>query len=170
MTVKTLHNHPIFHSEERLVNLVRGRECFVGLSTYCTTYIISLLWLSYCWPAWCDLQGVCGYSYMHCSTDWLARPEAVVLEILCIWRAVHREAALWIQNWHWTNHDIFLLYSTVLYSITRIFPTVVLNLRPLLVLKIQMIKYFTVFATLKKRHKRTRAPHRQLIIIYTYPF
>ena len=37
-------------------------------------------------------------------------------------------------------------------------------------LKIQMIKYFTVFATLKKRHKRTRAPHRQLIIIYTYPF
>ena len=114
LTVKTLHNHPIFHSEERLVNLVRGRECFVGLSTYCTTYIISLLWLSYCWPAWCDLQGVCGYSYMHCSTDWLARPEAVVLEILCIWRAVHREAALWIQNWHWTNHDIFLLYSTVL--------------------------------------------------------
>ena len=27
-----LQNHPTFHSEERLVNLVRGRECFVGLS------------------------------------------------------------------------------------------------------------------------------------------
>ena len=25
-------NHPTFHSEERLVNLPRGRECFVGLS------------------------------------------------------------------------------------------------------------------------------------------
>ena len=25
-------NHPTFHSEERLVNLVKGRECFVGLS------------------------------------------------------------------------------------------------------------------------------------------
>ena len=28
-----LQNHPIFHSEERLVNFVRGRECFVSLST-----------------------------------------------------------------------------------------------------------------------------------------
>ena len=27
-----LQNHPTVHSEERLVNLVRGRECFVGLS------------------------------------------------------------------------------------------------------------------------------------------
>ena len=26
-----LQSHPYFHSEERLVNLVRGRECFVGL-------------------------------------------------------------------------------------------------------------------------------------------
>ena len=26
-----LQNHPTFHSEERLVNFVRGRECFVGL-------------------------------------------------------------------------------------------------------------------------------------------
>ena len=31
-----LQNHPTFLSEERLVNLVRGGECFVGLSTvYC---------------------------------------------------------------------------------------------------------------------------------------
>ena len=29
-----LQNHPTFHSEEKLVNLVRGRECFVGLSSY----------------------------------------------------------------------------------------------------------------------------------------
>ena len=27
-----LQNHPIFHSKEKLVNIVRGRECFVGLS------------------------------------------------------------------------------------------------------------------------------------------
>ena len=27
-----LQNHPTFHSEERLVNLERGRACFVGLS------------------------------------------------------------------------------------------------------------------------------------------
>ena len=27
-----LQNHPTFTSEERLVNLQRGRECFVGLS------------------------------------------------------------------------------------------------------------------------------------------
>ena len=27
-----LQNHPTFHSEERLVILVSGRECFVGLS------------------------------------------------------------------------------------------------------------------------------------------
>ena len=27
-----LQNYPITHSEETLVNLVRGRECFVGLS------------------------------------------------------------------------------------------------------------------------------------------
>ena len=27
-----LQNHPIFYLEERLVNLVRGRECFAGLS------------------------------------------------------------------------------------------------------------------------------------------
>ena len=27
-----LQNYPIFHSEERLVILERGRECFVGLS------------------------------------------------------------------------------------------------------------------------------------------
>ena len=26
-----LQNHPIFHPEERLVSLVRGRECFFGL-------------------------------------------------------------------------------------------------------------------------------------------
>ena len=38
LTVKNilnLQNHPIFHSEERLVNVVRGIECFVGLSTVC---------------------------------------------------------------------------------------------------------------------------------------
>ena len=29
-----LQNHLTFHSEERLVNLVRDRECFDGLSTY----------------------------------------------------------------------------------------------------------------------------------------
>ena len=29
-----LQNPPTFHSEERLVNLARGRECFVGLSIY----------------------------------------------------------------------------------------------------------------------------------------
>ena len=28
----SLQNHPTFHSEEMLVNLARGRECFVGLS------------------------------------------------------------------------------------------------------------------------------------------
>ena len=28
-----LQNHPPFHSEGRLVNLARGWECFVGLST-----------------------------------------------------------------------------------------------------------------------------------------
>ena len=27
-----LQNHPTFHSEERLINVVRERECFVGLS------------------------------------------------------------------------------------------------------------------------------------------
>ena len=27
-----LQNHSTFHSQERLVNLERGRECFVGLS------------------------------------------------------------------------------------------------------------------------------------------
>ena len=27
-----LQYHPTFHSEERMVNLVKGRECFVGLS------------------------------------------------------------------------------------------------------------------------------------------
>ena len=27
-----LQNHPAFHSEERLVNLVRGKECFVSQS------------------------------------------------------------------------------------------------------------------------------------------
>ena len=27
-----IQNLPTFHKEERLVNLVRGRECFVGLS------------------------------------------------------------------------------------------------------------------------------------------
>ena len=27
-----LQNYPLFHSEELMVNLVRGRECFVGLS------------------------------------------------------------------------------------------------------------------------------------------
>ena len=35
MTVQmfyNLQNHPIFHSEERLVNLARRRECLVGLS------------------------------------------------------------------------------------------------------------------------------------------
>ena len=32
MTVQVTKLHPTFHSEERLVNLVRGRECFVGLS------------------------------------------------------------------------------------------------------------------------------------------
>ena len=32
-------NYPTVHSEERLANLVRGRECFVGLSIL---YIISL--------------------------------------------------------------------------------------------------------------------------------
>ena len=30
--VFNLQNHPTVHSEERLVNLVRGREHFVGLS------------------------------------------------------------------------------------------------------------------------------------------
>ena len=29
-----LQNHPILHSEERLVTLVRGGECFVGLSIF----------------------------------------------------------------------------------------------------------------------------------------
>ena len=29
-----LQNHPTFHSKERLVDLVRGRECFVGLSVF----------------------------------------------------------------------------------------------------------------------------------------
>ena len=29
-------NYPTFHSEERLANLVRGRECFVGLSMFMT--------------------------------------------------------------------------------------------------------------------------------------
>ena len=33
-TFFNLQNQPTFHSEERLVNLVRGRECFVGLSTF----------------------------------------------------------------------------------------------------------------------------------------
>ena len=28
----TIVNHPTFHSDERLVNLERGRECFVSLS------------------------------------------------------------------------------------------------------------------------------------------
>ena len=28
----TQQNHPTFHSEERLINLERGRECLVGLS------------------------------------------------------------------------------------------------------------------------------------------
>ena len=37
-----LQNHPFFNSEERLVNLVRSRERFVGLS-------ISL-WLKYILP------------------------------------------------------------------------------------------------------------------------
>ena len=27
-----LQNHPAFHSEESMVNLVRGRECFVGVA------------------------------------------------------------------------------------------------------------------------------------------
>ena len=27
-----LQNHPIFHSAKRLINFVRGRECFIGLS------------------------------------------------------------------------------------------------------------------------------------------
>ena len=27
-------NHPTFHTEERLVNLVKRRECFVGLSIF----------------------------------------------------------------------------------------------------------------------------------------
>ena len=27
-------NHPTFHSAERLVHLVRGRERFIGLSSY----------------------------------------------------------------------------------------------------------------------------------------
>ena len=31
-----LQNHPPFHSEERLVNLVKGRECLVGLSILCS--------------------------------------------------------------------------------------------------------------------------------------
>ena len=26
--------HPTFHSEERMVNLIIGRECFVGLSIF----------------------------------------------------------------------------------------------------------------------------------------
>ena len=37
-----LQNHPTFHSEERLVNLLRGGECFVGLSillVYGETYL-----------------------------------------------------------------------------------------------------------------------------------
>ena len=29
-----LQNHPTFHSKERLVDIVRGRECFVGLSVF----------------------------------------------------------------------------------------------------------------------------------------
>ena len=39
--VCNLQRHPTFHSEERLVNLLRGRECFVGL------FILINLWLVY---------------------------------------------------------------------------------------------------------------------------
>ena len=35
-----LRNRPTFHAEERLVNLARGRECFVDLSTYVILYCI----------------------------------------------------------------------------------------------------------------------------------
>ena len=31
-SIKSILNHPIFRTGERLVNSVRGRECFVGLS------------------------------------------------------------------------------------------------------------------------------------------
>ena len=40
--VFNLQNHPTFHSEESLVNLVRGRECLVGLS----------ILLVYAWKRW----------------------------------------------------------------------------------------------------------------------
>ena len=45
MTVNTyfnLQNHPTFHSKERLVNLAKGRECFLGLYillVYATGYL-----------------------------------------------------------------------------------------------------------------------------------
>ena len=48
LTVNTffnLQNHPTFHSEERLVNLERGRECCVGLSillVYACRYLDSI--------------------------------------------------------------------------------------------------------------------------------
>ena len=36
-----LQNHTTFHSEEMLVNLVRGRECFVGLYILFLTLVLS---------------------------------------------------------------------------------------------------------------------------------
>ena len=46
-----LQNHPTFHSEERLINLARGRECFVDLSTYIvslqTRYLTIIYYIFY---------------------------------------------------------------------------------------------------------------------------
>ena len=41
-----LQNHPTFQTEERLVNLVNGRECFVGL-LYSVQYLRSYILLVY---------------------------------------------------------------------------------------------------------------------------
>ena len=43
----TIVNHPTFHSDERLVNLERGRECFVSLSIL-FVYGSQAVWRLYC--------------------------------------------------------------------------------------------------------------------------
>ena len=62
-----LQNHPTFHSEERLANLVRRRECFVGLSILCLCLCLTLMVLfitaTFRWtcrrPCWRRTPAVC---------------------------------------------------------------------------------------------------------------
>ena len=107
-----LQNHPIFHSQERWVNLVRRRECLVALSflffvftvqgTLC--YPLKMVYFSLLFTVQLNYSCYSSYAVFHISS-W---PLSVFfrLVLFCYWKFCAWALGLVYIQWSWSTYFI----------------------------------------------------------------